>query len=346
MTATTSPDLFALLSTTEFHSDINGRTRQGTRHEALTDPATGQPWGTVSHNVDLVDEAVAVARATYASGEWRSVSNLQRADVLDAIGRGIDARVDEIAALETLANGKPFPATKAEVAVSARWWQYYAALLRTTREERLSISATKEATLRYEPVGVVTLITPFNGAFSLGTWKLAPALASGNAVIIKPPLNSPGSSILLKQIVTEAGVPNGAVTIVQGGTGVGQRLVEHKSVDMVSFTGSTAAAAQVGMSVSSHLGHFVAEAGGKSAHIIFDDAPLDDAVTAVVQGGFSATGQTCVAGLGCSCNTVWRTNSPLRCWSACPGCASVPPRRPGYISARSPRSSSSSASSR
>ncbi|QIZ38614.1 aldehyde dehydrogenase family protein [Saccharopolyspora sp. ASAGF58] len=296
MTVSIPPPLVTQLSTTEFHSDINGRTRRGTRTETLFDPATGRPWGSVSHDADLVGEAVAGARASHTGGEWRSLTHLQRADVLDAIGRGIDARVEEIAALESLANGKPLAATKAEVAVSARWWQYYAALLRTTREDRIAISATKEATLRREPVGIVALITPFNGAFSLGTWKLAPALAAGNTVIIKPPLNSPGSTIMLKRIVTEAGVPDGALTIVQGGVDVGQRLVEHASVDMVSFTGSTGAAMQVGMSVTGHLGRFVAEAGGKSAHIIFDDARLDDAVTAVVQGGFSATGQTCVAG--------------------------------------------------
>lgn len=296
MTETTPHVLTKLLTINDFHSLIGREVRPGTERKPLIDPATGTTWGSVSHSVELIAEAVTVARAAHTTGEWRSMTTMQRADVLDTVGRGIEAHVEEIAALETLANGKPLVATRAEVAVSARWWQYYAALLRTLREERLPLSATREATVTREPVGVVALITPFNGAFSLGTWKLAPALAAGNTVVMKPPLNSPGSSLLLKEIVNDAGVPDGVLNVVQGGTEAGRRLVENESVDMVSFTGSTAAAMKVGGTVSSRLARFVAEAGGKSAHIVFDDAPLKDAVTAVVQGGFSATGQTCVAG--------------------------------------------------
>lgn len=291
-----TPLVTDLVSNTDYHSLIKGQTRTGADTEPLVDPATGASWGSVSWDVALVDDAVTTASQTHQNGSWRGLTAVQRADVLDEIGRHIADRVDEIAALETLANGKPLAATKAEVAVSARWWQYHAALLRTLREERIELSATKDAALRHEPIGCVGLITPFNGAFSLGTWKLAPALAAGNTVVIKPPLNSPCSSVLLAEIAHGAGLPVGVLNIVQGGADSGIRLVEHRSVDMISFTGSTAAAMRVGAGVSGRLGRFVAEAGGKSAHIVFDDAAIEEAVTAVVQGGLSASGQTCVAG--------------------------------------------------
>lgn len=284
------------VSTTQFHSILGTGAAPRANSEVLTDPATGRAWGTVTWDEDTVDLAVENAVAARRAGDWASLPAMQRADVLDRIGLGIAEHVDEIAQYETLANGKPIAATRAEVAVSARWWQYGAALLRTLRDARIQMSATKDATVTHEPLGVVALVTPFNGAFSLGVWKLAPALAAGNSVIIKPPINSPASTTVLLRIARDAGIPDGVLQIVQGGTEVGQRLVEHPDVDMVSFTGSTGAARRVGAAVSGRLGHFVAEAGGKSAHVVFEDASVTDAVTAVVQGGFSATGQTCVAG--------------------------------------------------
>ncbi|WP_240739988.1 aldehyde dehydrogenase family protein [Leucobacter triazinivorans] len=273
---------------------IDGAIRSGSECAALVDPATGAEWGSVDWDASFVDDAVETAER--GAGIWGRKTALERADVLDRIGRAIEAHGDELAIYETLANGKPLRFTRAEVAASARWWQYYAALLRTLREHTIPLSSTKDADVRHEPVGVAVLITPFNGALSLGTWKLAPALAAGNSVIIKPPLNSPASSVVLHRIAAEAGVPREALQIVQGPAEVGARLVAHRGVDMVSFTGSTEAAKQVGGIVSGRLARFVAEAGGKSAHIVFDDADIDQAVTAVVQGVFSGSGQTCVAG--------------------------------------------------
>src|SRR5690606_27962726 len=114
--------------------------RIGNERAPLLDPATGAEWGTVSWSLELVDEAVARADDVFRSGEWSSLTRAARADVLDAIGRGISARVEEIAVLETLANGKPLAATRAEVQASTRWWEYYAALLRTQRDESLEVS--------------------------------------------------------------------------------------------------------------------------------------------------------------------------------------------------------------
>lgn len=279
-----------------FSSLINGVARVEGHSVPLVDPSTGAQWGEVVSADELISEAVEVARYGFSCGDWAALSRMQRADVFDAISRGIDARKDELAELETLANGKPFEATTAEVLASARWWQYYAALLRGLRETHFHNSNTRHTLVEHEPVGVVGLITPFNGAFSLGTWKLAPALAAGNSVVLKPPLNSPGSSLILAEILFEAGLPVSALQVVQGGTEAGQRLASHPGVDMISFTGSTSAAKRVGATVSGRLARFVAEAGGKSAHIVFDDSNIEEAVTAVVQGVFSGSGQTCVAG--------------------------------------------------
>lgn len=279
-----------------FGSIIRGEERVGGTTEELIDPATGESWGSVSWDVSFASEAVEAARLNFAGRSWADWSRTERADLFDAISRGIESRADELAELETRANGKPVAATKAEVLAGVRWWQYYSALLRGLRESHFRNSNTKHTLIEHEPVGVVCLITPFNGAFSLGTWKLAPALAAGNSVIVKPPLTSPGSTLLLLEILTDAGLPSDVVQIVQGGAEVGNALVQHPGIDMVSFTGSTAAAQRVGAAVSGRLAKFVAEAGGKSAHIVFEDADIEEAVTAVIQGVFSGSGQTCVAG--------------------------------------------------
>lgn len=293
---TSTQDTSHHIDRTDFHSILDEQQRVGTHHVPLIDPSRGSEWGVVSWALEHVGEAVSLAEQSYQEGTWAHATRAARADVLDAIGRGVSERIDEIAVLETLANGKPLAATRAEVAVSVRWWEFYAALLRTLRDESLELSESKQAQLTQEPVGVVALVTPFNGAYSLGTWKLAPALAAGNSVVVKPPLNSPASTVILHEVMQEAGLPRGVVQIVQGGAEVGSALVEHPGVRMVSFTGSTGAAGSVGRAVSARLARFVAEAGGKSAHVVFEDADIRDAVTAVVQGGFSGTGQTCVAG--------------------------------------------------
>lgn len=281
---------------TRFGTVIDGEPRAGDRSEALIDPATGAEWGRVEWSTAHIAEAIASAQRCVNDGGWAGWSRTERADLFDEIARGIAPRADELAVLESRANGKPIAATRAEVLAASRWWQYYAALLRGLREEHFQNSPTKRTRIDHEPVGVVGLITPFNGAFSLATWKLAPALAAGNAVVLKPPVNSPGSSVILATILRDAGLPADAVHVLQGDADVGSALVSDPAVGMVSFTGSTAAAKHVASVVSGRLGRFVAEAGGKSAHLVFADADIEEAVTAVVQGVFSGSGQTCVAG--------------------------------------------------
>lgn len=262
----------------------------------LTAPATGRTWAHAHQDPDAVEDAVRGARAAFADPSWAALAGHARADLLYRLGDVLVAHADELASLETLANGKPLAATRAEVRALARWYRYFAATAETLQGASRPLSGTAQALISHEPLGVVAALTPFNGALSLGSWKLAPALAAGNTVILKPPPQAPASSVRLAELAREAGFPPGVVSVVIGGAEEGRKLVEHPDVAMVTFTGSTAVARTLGALAAGHMKRYVCEAGGKSAHIVFADADLGAAVTAARQGAFSAAGQTCVAG--------------------------------------------------
>ncbi|MFD5211397.1 aldehyde dehydrogenase family protein [Streptomyces anulatus] len=184
------------------------------------------------------------------------------------------AHTEELALLETRANGKPLTATRGEVGALARWNRYFAAVAETMEDVSRPLSGTARALITLEPLGVVAALTPFNGALSPGSWKLDPALAAGNTVILKPP-RAPASSVRLAELALEAGFPPGVIGVVIGGAVEGRRL---------------------GARAAERMKRYVCEAGGKSAHIVFADGDLDAAIVAARQGAFSAAGQTCVAG--------------------------------------------------
>ncbi|MET8830596.1 aldehyde dehydrogenase family protein [Streptomyces sp. NPDC004610] len=260
----------------------------------LIDPATGARWAIAHQDPDAVAEAVAAASG--AARDWAARPQHARADLLHRLGDVLAAHGDELAALETRANGKPLSATRAEVAALVRWYRYFAAVAETLEDRSRTLSPTASALVRQEPLGVVAALTPFNGALSLGSWKLAPALAAGNTVVLKPPPHAPASSVRLAELALEAGFPPGVVGTVIGGAEEARLLTEHPDVAMVTFTGSTAVARDLGARAAARMKPFVCEAGGKSAHLVFADADLDTAVAAARQGAFSAAGQTCVAG--------------------------------------------------
>lgn len=261
----------------------------------LTDPATGRPWAHAAVDPAAADAALAAAGAAFA-GDWRETTGHERGALLRRLGDLIAAHADELGALETLANGKPLRATVGEMRATARWYAYYASLAETAEDTLREVSRSVEARILREPLGVVLAITPFNGALSLGSWKMAPALATGNTVILKPPADTPASSVRLAELAAEAGFPTGVVNVVIGDAAIGDYLATHRDTAMVSFTGSTAVARRLGARVTGEMKRYVCEAGGKSAHIVFEDADIDSAVIAATQGAFSATGQTCVAG--------------------------------------------------
>ncbi|GAB1361117.1 aldehyde dehydrogenase [Rhodobacter sp.] len=208
----------------------------------------------------------------------------------------IERDADTLALYETLASGKPVAATVPEIRAAAIWYRYYAGLAANLEASLRPLSATAAAQVTREPLGVILAITPFNAAFSLGAWKIAPALAMGNTIVVKPPHDAAHSTLHLARLMIEAGFPPGVLNVVVGDAATGAALADDPRVAGISITGSSAAARAVGMAALSRLRHFSAEAGGKSAHIVFEDADLDNAVIAATQGVFSAAGQTCVAG--------------------------------------------------
>lgn len=260
----------------------------------VVDPSTNVAWTELL--VDPRNVAAAVDAAAEAQRDGWAVSAARRSAVLRELATLVEAEAETLAECETLATGKPIDATRAEIAYSAIWYRYYASVVDTEREQSVAISPTKSAQIRQESIGVVGAITPFNGAFSLGAWKFAPALAAGNAVVVKPPVASSVSTLVLAELMTRAGAPDGIFNVVLGDAEVGQLLVDDPRVGAVTFTGSSSVGRAIGARVTGRMGRFVCEAGGKSAHIVMEDADLNSAVIAAAQGVFSGSGQTCVAG--------------------------------------------------
>lgn len=286
-----------LVSSTVFRSFVNGQTLEESESTVeLHDPATGRVWGTAFTTTGSVNAAVTSAQDAYLRSGWSAWAGWQRAEKLNKLADLILENSAELAALETLATGKPLTATKAEIAAGTRWYRYYAAAVETARDAYIALGPSKDAAIRSEPIGVVAAITPFNGAFSLGSWKIAPALAVGNTVVVKPPVLAAGSTLLLAKLALEAGIPPGVLNVVVGDVSEGHELASDPRVGLLTFTGSTSVAQRIGSVVSGRLGRFICEAGGKSAHIVMDDADLESAVIAATQGVFSGSGQTCVAG--------------------------------------------------
>lgn len=282
---------------TTFSSFVDGARKEPRgRTVDLVDPSTGMTWAKSVIDDSAVDDAVASALTAFADATWAPLSAFERGEMLRRLGDLIASHAVELGQLDSLANGKTHAATTAEMRATAQWYYYYANALETHDGTYRVLSRTMDAQIQREPLGVVVAITPFNGPLSLGSWKLAPALAMGNVVILKPPAEAPASSIRLAELALKAGFPKGVVNVVIADAPVSEKLATHSGVNMVTFTGSTEVACRLGAKVAAGMKRFVCEAGGKSAHIVFDDADIGSAVIAATQGAFSATGQTCVAG--------------------------------------------------
>ena len=274
---------------------VGGAPHPGERERIpLLDPASGRRWADAA--LDPAAGEAAVAAAAAAQREWGAAAGWERAAALRALADLIPRHAAELGELETRANGKPLAATTAEMRALARWYHFYAAAAETAEDRLRALGPAARAEVVEEPLGVVLAITPFNGAASLGSWKLAPALAAGNAVVLKPPPTAAASSVRLAELALEAGLPPGLLNVVVADAQAGEALVADERVAMVTFTGSTAVALRLGAIAGGRMARFACEAGGKSAHVVFDDADLDGALVAARQGVFSATGQTCVAG--------------------------------------------------
>jgi aldehyde dehydrogenase (NAD+)/phenylacetaldehyde dehydrogenase len=245
-----------------------------------------------------VDVAVAAARKVFDDGGWPSMSPHQRARLLFKIADLIDQHVEELAELETLDNGKPLTFSRAfDVPAAAETFRYYAGwITKIYGETNPSDPAYFNYTLR-EPVGVCGQIIPWNFPLLMAAWKLGPALACGNTVILKPAEQTPLTALRLGELLLEAGLPEGVVNIVTGfGPGAGSSIAEHPLIDKVAFTGSTEVGKLILKASAGNLKKVSLELGGKAPNIIFPDADLDQAVPTSMMGVYFNSGQVCCAG--------------------------------------------------
>ena len=244
-----------------------------------------------------VDEAVRASRRAL-EGKWSSITPHQRARYLFKIADLIDENTDQLAELESLDNGKPLAVAKtADIPGAARTFRYYAGwATKTYGETNPSDPTMFNYTLR-EPVGVCGQIIPWNFPISMASWKVAPALACGNAIVLKPAEQTPLTAIRLGELIQEAGVPEGVVNIITGfGPGAGSSIAEHPDIDKIAFTGSTEVGKLILQASTGNLKRVSLELGGKSPNIIFRDSDLDAAVQSATRGVFFNSGQVCTAG--------------------------------------------------
>src|SRR5271156_2704247 len=244
-----------------------------------------------------VDEAVKAARKAFEEGKWSKIGPHQRARYLLKIADLIERNADELATLETLNNGMAISLARGMVAGAVDTFRYYAGWsTKIYGETNPSDPSMFNYTLR-EPVGVCGQIIPWNFPLLMAAWKIAPALACGNVVILKPAEQTPLTAIRLGELICEAGLPEGVVQIITGfGPGAGSSIAEHPDIDKVAFTGSTEVGKLILQASTGNLKRVSLELGGKSPNIIFCDSDLDAAVQSATRGVFFNSGQVCTAG--------------------------------------------------
>jgi acyl-CoA reductase-like NAD-dependent aldehyde dehydrogenase len=260
----------------------------------IIEPATEGILGTVAlTGVNELDTIVALA--ANAQRDWAAATPQYRSDALRAIADGIDAEADGLAQLEARNVGMPIADARGAVAGAAATFRYYSASPERLTGQTIPVAGGVDMTFR-EPIGIVGLITPWNYPLSIASWKVAPALAAGNAVILKPSELTPLSALRLGAIADAAGLPPGLFTVVNGtGAELGRALVEHPRIGKIGFTGSTAVGRDIGRRAADSIKRVTLELGGKSAALLFADCDVDAAVRGLVGGAFGNSGQDCCA---------------------------------------------------
>ncbi len=269
------------------------------QHFESHNPYTGKPWALIPRgNAEDVDHAVRAARKAFTSGEWPKLTPTRRGALLRKLGDLITDKSKYLAEVEVRDNGKLYAEMSAQTAYMAQWYYYYGGL--ADKIEGAVIPSDKPDTFNYtrhEPLGVIGAIIPWNSPLLLTAWKLAPALAAGNTMVIKPSEYTSASLLEFMKLVEQAGFPVGVVNVVTGfGAEAGTPLVEHPLVAKIAFTGSDVTGQKIYEAAAKGLKRVSMELGGKSPNIVFDDAEIDNAVKGAISGIFAATGQTCIAG--------------------------------------------------
>ena len=255
---------------------------------AVINPATEETIASLDQ-AGLEETDAAVARAREAFPSWRAVAPADRARLLRRLATLVEEHAEELAAIESRNVGKPINGARAEVAMVAEVFHFYAGAVDKHHGETIPVAGGVDLTFR-EPLGVVGLIVPWNFPLNISSWKLGPALACGNTVVLKPAELTPLSALRLAELILEAGIPEGVVNVV-----VGQRLVEHPDVAKIGFTGSTEIGRTVMRGAAGTIKRVTLELGGKSANVVFADADLERAAAAAPYAVFDNAGQDCCA---------------------------------------------------
>jgi acyl-CoA reductase-like NAD-dependent aldehyde dehydrogenase len=296
MTTSTDPQdlaVYDLFVDGQWQPSASGRTSE------RTSPGDGRLVGRYARgDVTDVDLAVAAARRAFDEGPWPTLDATKRAGIMRRAADLLRERADSIGRRIALELGKPISMARNEVVLTAEVFDYYAALALDQRGELISQhTASALGMIVKEPVGVVGMITPWNFPLLLLTWKVAPALAAGCTMVAKPASLTPGSTLDLASVLSEAGVPDGVYNVVTGGGGeVGDALARHPGVDKIAFTGSTEVGQTVMRAAVGTVKKVSMELGGKSPNIVFADADLKQAVRGAYWGIFLNSGQACQAG--------------------------------------------------
>jgi acyl-CoA reductase-like NAD-dependent aldehyde dehydrogenase len=274
------------------------RDAEGGKTQPVVNPATEDVIAEVaSASRADVDAAVAAAREALA-GPWRKMSARERGRLIWRAGERLMEKIDEVARLETLHNGKPITESRhIEIPMAAECLQYFAGWADKLHGDTIPVKGSGLVYTLREPLGVVAAIVPWNFPLLLAMWKVAPALAAGNTVVLKPASQTPLTAIAFGQIALDAGLPPGVLNVITGsGATVGQAIVEHPGVNKIAFTGDTSTGRGVMRAAAETVKHLTLELGGKSPNIVFPDADLDAAVRGATVGIFYGKGEVCAAG--------------------------------------------------
>ena len=284
----------------EYKLLINGELVNSSSGKTAEDigPATGEPVAQVPvSSVEDVERAVAAAREAYDDGRWSKLAHGARASILEKFTQALEAYASELAELESQDTGKPIKlARDSDIPFAFDNLHFFAGASR-----HLSGLAASEYTgghtsiIRREPIGVVASLAPWNYPFMMAAWKIGPALAAGNTVVLKPSVETPLTTLKLGEIALEAGLPPGVLNVITSGPGVAQALSSHKQVNMVSVTGSTESGKHVMRAGADTIKHVHLELGGKAPFIVYEDANIEAAANGAVVGGFVNCGQDCTA---------------------------------------------------
>jgi acyl-CoA reductase-like NAD-dependent aldehyde dehydrogenase len=261
---------------------------------AVVNPATEETIATLEE-ADVAETDAAVGRARVAYPAWRAVSPADRGRLLRRLATLVEEHHEELSQIESRNAGKPISGARAEIGMVADVFHFYAGAVDKHHGETIPVGGGVDMTFR-EPLGVVGLIVPWNFPLNIASWKLGPALACGNTIVLKPAELTPLSALRLAELTLDAGIPEGVLNVLVGkGSVVGRRLVEHPDVAKIGFTGSTEVGREVMRGAAETIKRVTLELGGKSANIIFADADLERAAAAAPYAVFDNAGQDCCA---------------------------------------------------